>query len=286
MLGTIVFTGALLILAGVFSFAWFSQNRNVGNSGLEISVRAEDYELLIERTARYAEHAIIVGEGHAQDSLEAAFFDLTETSTSSAPYLAYELVNEYRYENQYNLMPGSYGTLTFYLRPRRTGNLSVTFSLGLGGYVLTYDLEGNESFDAVESETVLTLLKGHLLFFTARTGATFETYAYDGIIEDGTFTYNTAEHALCNEVGKTDCYKITLYWEWPITYYDIVDDISDGETTRRFPEETEDYLENTEYFFLSVPQNATLTQLSDAYNDADQAIGTGLDCIVVCVGVR
>ena len=286
-LGAMLIAAILLTLCGVCSFAWFSQNRRVDESGLQISVHTSDYDLLIERTTRYdAGYDVITGTGHTKDSLIADYFSLTDTSSRTSPALAYELVNEYRYENKYDMRPGSYGTLTFYLRPLTNTPLSIHFSLGLGGYVITYDNENNESFDAVDSTVVLDLLKGHILFFTERTGADFEHYVYDGLIDDGTFTYNTSDNVLCSDVGKTDCYKIVLYWEWPITYYDIVDELSTDVITRRFPEETTDYLENTEYFFLSVPDGANLTQMSDAYNDADQAIGTGVDCIVAYVSTN
>lgn len=283
-LGVVIIAGILLTLGAVCSFAWFSQNRRTDESGLEISVHTAQYEILIDRTTRYdSGYDVITGSGHTKDSLTAGSYSTTATSTMTSPFLAYELINEYRYENKYDMMPGSYGTLTFYLRPLTNADLTINFRLDLGGYVLTYDNEGTESFDAVTSTTVLNLLKGHILFFTERTGANFNSYVYDGLIDDGTFSFATSEHSLCEEVGKTDCYKITLYWEWPITYYDITDELSTELTTLRFPEETADYLENTEYFFLSLPTGASDNQMSDAYNDADQAIGNGVDCIIAYV---
>ena len=287
-LGMIILTGLLLVVGGVCSFAWFSQNRDTDGEGLTISVRTKNYDLLIDRTSRYATgYPVITDADHTLDSLEADAYDLTATSTESTPALAYELINEYRYENKYNLMPGSYGTLTFYLRPK-TGvtNLVAHFSLALGGYVSVYDNEGNESFEVIDSTTVLNLLKGHILFFTQRTGATFEDYRYDGLLLDGTFAYDTTQHTKSLEPGKTDCYAITLYWEWPITYYDIVDELSTAEVTRRFPVATSSLLSHNDYFFLSLAAGADDNAKADAYNDADQAIGNGADSIVVYISAK
>ena len=286
-LGMILLTGILLALVGVCSFAWFAQNRTTSQDGMQIQVHSQTYDLLVERTSRYeVGYPIITDTDRTKDSLVDDEYSLTATATSTSPRLAYELVNELEYDDEYNLMPGAYGTLTFYLRPLRAGDLTVQFSLNLGGYVVTYDNLGNASFGPIQSTTVLNLLRGHLLFFTQRTGATPNAYCYDGLIADGTFSYNTALHSKCTQPGKTDCYCITLYWEWPNTYDDIVDQISTQSVTRRFPAEMGDYLANTDYFFIALDEGADLNDRSDAYNDADQAIGTGAGSVVAYIAAQ
>lgn len=285
-LGMIIVSGILLVLVGVCSFAWFARNEQVNNSGLEVAVRTDACEILIERTTTYdSGYSVITDADYVKDSLAADGYSLTATSTASANLLAYELVNEYRYEDKYNLMPGAYGTLSFYLRPASSSSFAVNFGLSLGGYVELYDNEGDTYLEEVSSDVVLDLLKGHIMFFTERTGATYANYRYDGLIDAGHFTFDSSAHSLCAEPGKTDCYKVTLYWEWPITYYDIIDDLSTESVTARFPEEVGDYLDNAGYFFFGTPADATDDELSDAYNDGDQAIGNGTDCIVVYLAV-
>ena len=294
-LGMVIVTGVLFVFVGIFSFAWFSRNTNSGGSGLDIAVHTDSYDLLIERTSTYEidssdpespveKYPIITSSDRTKDKLSAADFSLTYTSTSDAPKLAYELVNEFAYEEKYNLMPGSYGTLTFYLRPATAAALNLTFTLSVGGYVEDYDAERDVTdFNEVDDTNVLDLVKGHFLFFTERTGADYEHYVYGGLIEDGTFSYNTSEHSKCLDVGKTDCYKITLYWEWPLTYYDIIEHISNNENTKRFPSEVNDYLENSEYFFLVPPTSASDDEKAAKYNDGDQAIGSGIDALIVYI---
>lgn len=287
-LGMIVVTGILLVLVSICSFAWFSNSRTSGGNGLGVVVSTQNFELLVERTARYESgYPIITSTDGVKDTLLDEEYDFTEVATGDSPRLAYELVNEYEYESKYNLMPGAYGTLTFYLRPLGgVTNLNVAFKLAIGGFVTTYDEQGeNATFGRIaEDSVVLSLLRGHILFFESRTGSTIEDYVYGGLIEDGTFSYDTSTHSLCDEVGRTDCYKITLYWEWPITYIDITDNISTASVTRRFPAAMADYLEDHgEYFFLQQVSGSDVNEMSDAYNDADQAIGTGAQSIVVTV---
>ena len=284
-LGMIVISGMLLVLVGVCSFAWFAKNDQTSNSGLQVALRTDNYEILIERNTRYdSGYPVITDTDFVKDDL-ATEYSLSATSTSVSPSMAYELVNEYRYEDTYNMMPGAYGTLSFYIRPTSAEELIISFVLDLGGYVTVYDNEGNASLEKVAGDVVLDLLKGHVLFFTSRTGATYANYCYDGLIQNGTFTFNSSTASLCGEEGMTDCYKVTLYWEWPVTYFDIVDEISTESVTRRFPQTMTTYLGNGEYFFYGTPDHGDEAALSDAYNDGDQAIGTGTDCIMVYLNV-
>ena len=97
-----------------------------------------------------------------------------------------------------------------------------------------------------------------------------------------------SQHSKCTDPGKTDLYKIELYWEWPITYYAIHDDLSTTSpaVTNKYPVETGVFMEqNPNYFY---PPYATLTtdeNKSDAYNDGDQLIGDNVEFLVVRIGV-
>ena len=292
-LGMVAAIGILFVFLGALSFAWFSHNLNSGGSGMDIRVHTKGYDLLVERTATYESgYPVITSEGRTKDKLSALNYSLTATATSDSPKIAYELVNEYMYveddEEKYNLMPGAFGTLTFYLRPASDAPLNLTFTLSFGGYVTVYAAgEDRWYFNAVaEDATVLTLLKGHIMFFTERTGNTFEDYVYGGLIDDGTFAYSTLGRTKCLEQGKTDCYKITLYWEWPLTYYDIIEEISDTNTVRRFPPAMSTYIENTAYFFINTPSESDdEDDMALYYNDADQAIGSGIDAVIVYITV-
>ena len=279
----ILLSGALLLFFTFYSYAWFAKSSSVNSTGMSVAVSTETYEILIDRTTTYdTGHDYIAGENELKDHLSNAGYSLSATSTSTASDIAFELVNEYAFENHYYMMPGSYGTLTFYLRPKVAGtNVSARFALNLSGY--KFDLAEN-SMVAITSTSVLNMLKGHILFFGTRTGADHEHFVYDDLIDDGTYSFSSVGKSTCNEVGKTDYYKITLYWEWPITYDTISDNIrsDDPEDTKKYPSELGTYLtEHEEYFFAVALTSNKEEEKIDAYNDGDQTIGDGAVCLVV-----
>lgn len=262
---------------------------------MNIIVSTESIDLLVDRNDEYESgYDGITGATSLQSALTNDDYSLTYTSTSDSSHLAQELrLAEATYENKRFLMPGAYGTLTFYIRPKLGHETdSVRLTLTLGGYKDEYVEETNEQTGVttstktvvpVTSARILALLKGHILFFTGRTGASFNSFVYTGQITDGSFTYDMSEHSTCSDPGKTDCYKIMLYWEWPLTYADIEENISTSSpaVTKRFPEATGTYLaEHPTYFFpFNLPENDPDGK-SNSYNDGDQTIGDGVNYFV------
>ena len=149
---------------------------------------------------------------------------------------------------------------------------------------ITGDGECAEHFDAVESESVLDLLKGHLLFFEGRTGNTYEDYKYTGLIDDGVIRFSTAGRTP-TQIGGETCYEVTLYWEWPATYHDIVNNLNEqGGTTEKYPYELAAYIDaHRSYFFASNATSNDSQKLSNGYDDGDQNIGNNVQFIVVYV---
>ena len=162
-----------------------------------------------------------------------------------------------------------------------------------------------EILEEVTSSTTLNYLKGHLLFFEGRSGADYEHYVYSDQLSAGTFSYNTSTHSAltsgdidtifagCTEDEITELkasplYKVELYWEWPMTYSDINEDISTTSpaVTKRYPASVRSFINDNENFFfandLDVDVN-TLEELDNGYNDADQYIGDHVDYIVVYI---
>lgn len=287
---------AVLSLPLIASLGWFSSNSQTLATGLQVVVSTESYQLLIDRSVvRYNEaltdeegDPVYPGIGDLKTKMESDGYDFTETSTADAPFLAFELTNEYMdSEGGYSLIPGSYGTLTFYLRPREgADNTTVLLSLLVGGYENTYDLEDNLEIVPATDETALNMLKGHILFFTGRTGERHSDYQYRGLISEGTFSYDMREHDKCLEVGKTDCYEITLYWEWPLTYEEILYNTGtvSPAVTKKYPPELTGYVtSHPEYFFASNEDSEILDRLVDGYNDGDQAIGDNVHYIAVSI---
>ena len=275
------------------SLAWFAAGTNVSASGMEVAVQGPTYEILVERTHEY--DSLINNDPNypkynsvdlLKASLTADGFD-TDTYTSTADSkLALELVNEEHFTEGgidfYTLRPGSCGTLTFYLRPY-DGDVMANIELNLGAF---FDHYVGDDFVTTEvtDTAVLDLMRGHFLFFTGRNGADTDHYKYSGLLTDGTFTYNTADHTLCTEEGKTDCYKITLYWEWVYSYETIYENTGAGQ---RYPTAVADFVEASPACFFATNQNSTdLRDRIDGYNDGDQTIGDNASFIVAYIGAN
>ena len=313
----IVVSGTVLVISAVTTAAWFSSNTKVNTTGMQVVVKTDNYELIVRRTTEFDTvdngDPVYPGVAEFKTELGNEGYDYdTETSTMDYSMLAFELENEYTFEGKHFLRPGAYGTLTFYLKPAVDGDLSVSFDLSIGGYanVLVWECSQHhidrsteepascavcgESghftsktiIEEVTNAAVLNYLKGHLLFFTGRTGADYALYQYSGLISDGTFTYNTSEHSAI--VGGTfdGCYEVTLYWEWPLTYSEISTNIStiDSPQNKKYPSNVGGYFTSNKNYFLAKNLNSEdETELDDGYNDADQIIGESVNYIVAYI---
>lgn len=297
-----VVTLTLLFLALVFasvyivsmlsSLGWFSSDRKVRASDMTVTLSDDNYDILVERTSEYdtmidANTPKYENMSDFKTKLMSPGYDYSfiKTSTSEGA-LAYELVNEYTYYDSAtpykHLMPGSYGTLTFYLRPKTNDDVVADIDLTLGCFKKMYDSNNNYVIQEETDQTVLDYLKGHILFFEGRTGNGSENFIYSDFINTDSFVYDTSEHQKCTDPGKTDCYKITLYWEWPLTYSDIEQNMSQTEGEMKYPPALQTYIEAYRNYFFAVNQSSSdLQELDDGYNDADQSIGVHADFIVV-----
>lgn len=284
----LVVSVTLLVFNTAPLFAWFIKGERYNRAGVDVAMIATRYELLVQRTTEYDNtvgYPGVATSGGLKSRLAEAGYHLTHTSTVDSAGIAFELVNEFVYDELYYLMPGTYGTLTFYVKPN-TGyeNLQLDLRLQIGGYHTVYDEHNVSSLDPVTSETVLDLLQGHLLFFKGRTGANYANYKYTDFIDDGVIEFSTAGRTP-TQIGGDDCYEVTLYWEWPATYYDIADHVNEQNgTTEKYPYEVGVYMDtNREYFFASNANSNDPQELSNGYDDGDQNIGNNVEYIVVYI---
>ena len=121
-------------------------------------------------------------------------------------------------------------------------------------------------------------------FRSSRTGATYEDYQYTGLIDDGVIHFSTAGRTPTQIDGET-CYEVTLYWEWPETYYSIANNINaQNGNTEKYPYELRAYIDDhRDYFFASNANSSNPQELSNGYDDGDQSIGDNVKYIVVYV---
>lgn len=280
----VLIIGVLLFISIEESVAWFTHETATEAGGARVSLHHDEYELLVARSTEFDRQEgspaepVYPGVAEFKDELTDLDYSLTYTSTGSGKALAFELHNEKAVDGKYSLLPGSYGTLTFYVKPSAaTGAVPSAFSLELLGFSNSYDHEDNLVIQEVTNTTILNYLKGHILFFTGRTGATGSAYQYNGLIEDGTFPFTTTGRTPASAAGELNgCYEVTLYWEWVETYNEIRNNVSTTSpaVTKRFPAEVGEFFEDHRDYFLAKNHYSTdVTALNDGYNDADQLIG-------------
>ncbi len=278
----------LTILLISISWAWFSANQTVDATGMGVRVSGDDntFDILVRRQARYDEtdrlgEPVYPSIPNLKTELTTAGYSSAaeDVSVNEAGNLAFELVNEFCYDEKYSLMPDAYGHITFYVKPKTVAeHLTVDFQVTVGGYVYQEaETEGDEpELVAVDNETVLDLLKGHFLLFENRAGNSREDYQYTDLIR-GTFSFDSDDYTLIESGDFEDCYEVTLYWEWPLTYSILREGIGD-----RYPSELSDYIENNRNYFFAMNQSSNnLEKLNDGYDDGDQTIGSGSDVILV-----
>lgn len=277
------------------ALGWFASNDVTGATGMQVVAATDAYEILIDRPAERFDPLELDENGQPvypnisdfKSMLATEGYSLSALSTETAPQLGVELINEaYDSDGGYNLMPGSYGTLRFYIRPYAADGSVLTIPLALGAYANAYDELDNLEIVPVDDSKVLDILNGHLLFFTGRTGAAYADYQYSGLIDQGSFRYDTGAHAKCLTEGKTDCYEITLYWEWPVTYKEILEETSTTSpaVTKKYPPELLEYVaENPERFFATNAESTNPDLLSDGYDDGDQLLADSVDYMVVYI---
>lgn len=294
-----------VVLTAVFhpSLGWFANNRSTVTTGIHVAVSCDDCDLIVVRANEYDKTKgtppieRYPGIGKLKEYFEDDGYDVDdETSTSAAPKLAFEMVNELERSDfdEYAggqvatrfLMPGAYGTLTFYLKPLEgIDRLQKTFGLSVEGF-RTVTVDEEEEIREVSSSGTLELLKGHILFFTERTGADHEHFAYDGLVEES-FVFDTYGRSPIADGELEGCYEVTLYWEWPETYLDISRRTSDGEHTRKYPAELGEYVSrHPEYFFAINRTSNDETELSEGYDDGDQKIGNQVHFISALITVN
>ena len=284
-----VLISALLLEVGAFmSFAWFSNNKIVNGTGMQVAVATRLYDLLIDRTTDYDNAALYPNVDIVKTNLEnEEGYDLTLTSTAGVAKLAYELVNEDIVGGKKHLLPGSFGTLTFYIDTHGS-DMTIDFQIDADGLKYTYENDEAEDPNGVElvtNEEIAGFIKGHLLFFKERTGATSELYKYNDLITDGTLSVDTGSMEKCATPGKTDYYEVTLYWVWPTTYDEITDNTpeNDADPAEKYPFELRDYISDHPDYFFATNIGGDLEELNDGYNDADQEIGMAIDFMLVRV---
>lgn len=293
------------------SLCWFAMNESVGTNGLMVKARKSLFELKTSGSA-----GLYDGDGFLGEVAPGYTSALT---TEGVQGIKWKLVsNESEMNNlykgqgdpnlreitrldsdQYGLKPGDHGTLKFTIEPKTTDELEIQCVTATTGYKATYDVDNyktNAPMTLVSDEQIVHFLSSHILYFYMGTDNHKHMLTEEGFTE-----------IVNNGLDK----EVTLYWVWPATLLEILNENIDGLNDRTAAVEVKRFFfEHPEYFLkpigevsfdaftvecledkaaedaeiaqvIQLVSNRNYNQYGAMYNDADQAIGDNVNYILV-----
>lgn len=276
--GLFVIAVIAIILA---CLAWFVMNNRVEATTGNLSAKEE----------RYA----ITAEGEKPGVYDSSVSGKLDTTDSMKVSVTSDLSN---YDGSKQLVPGSYGSLTFTVTPYvdDLGDITVQLDRYLvarktGKVYPTADGESNESL-----ESLYKLLSGHIVFFGSSSNGFYEKPILNGTL---TISKNDFEGANRTSVPRT------VYWIWPEHFRDFV--LTGGVNYEKnlFAKTDADGYSSLladingdkswSKYFSSRPKDASgndivvkqdmstadLQKCSDIYDTADEEIGGGIQYVQV-----
>ena len=222
---SLIKVGAMLVLSIIMlifsSLSWFTNNRSVEGSGMQIKAGGMPFELKTSgTTALYQTRTNEIFPNAPSAST-------TSGGNSSISWLVNQGSNINNYKDSdktlkeitkidssdYGLGPGSNGILKFTVVPTNPdAQLNLRFTTVLKGYSADYDDDGYEidtkALTDISDENINRYLNGHILFFyELRDGSDTNIV----MIENNEF-----------EMSFTGETEVTLYWVWPETLRNIL----------------------------------------------------------------
>lgn len=282
----------LFVLAAIVAIfaclAWFAANNRVGATGSTIGAKADRYTLTAAGEGESGAHtgyyertnngAVIgTGEKDASGKVDPKL-DISDAMTVT-------LTSNLNNETAGSLYPGARGKITFTVTPctDNLGDITINLSrvLKVKGNIYK-EADGNLSDDA---STLLSLVKGHLLFFTS-----CENGYYSGRVVDSKIEIDKSEFCIDGNVANptNQSHTITLYWVWPEYFQNFVltgntnyyKNLFAAEDTGGYADLKTDVKENKANYFYGASGGIADTDpytnvdaYSALYNNADEKIG-------------
>lgn len=224
----------LFVLAAIVAIfaclAWFAANNRVSATGSTIGAKADRYTLTAAGEGKPDAHV-----GYYERTTEEKH---TIAGLDTADGMTVTLDSNLNNETAGSLYPGARGKITFTVTPHtdNLGDITINLSRILKAKGNIYgEADGNLSDDA---STLLSLVKGHLLFFTSCKNGYYSDRVVDSKIE-------IHKSAFCEKGDVTKptnkSVTINLYWVWPEYFQNFVLTGNTNYYKNLFAAETTDY---------------------------------------------
>ena len=298
---------ALLIIAACVgltkTYGWFAQNETVFGNGMSVKANSDLFELAVplssQQLTAFSDQSALVTYVSTNEDI----YHVSETDFQHQGLLC-AMNDEKSGSNDHELKPGDFGTISFDIVPKVSGDLELEINFDFKAFSASGYPEVLTEIPA--NSDAYQLLQGHMLFFRTRSpapGSTVEYYYSDRI--DGTIYFNTADNVGIIVNGETH-YRVTIYWIWPYTFAQMVFPENDyrlhSHTVCNDTEDREELIDhiidNKDLYFYDYQGNDLDTdftteadagtyflELSEAYNNADQVIGDSVKYLVTLVRV-
>ena len=217
---------ALVVMVG-FCIAWFVSNHRVNATGMNIeAANAQDFQLASKGKRQEAEQKYLKnkdsqnilnnGTAYLINSYGKMIDASDDTDNTETYYVGFTNL-AWRLDDDVTLMPGTSGSMTFYIIPRKENLTSANLTFTLKAY----EDDTKTGVAAVSKDNQLqNLVMGHILFFRNRDA----DGSYAGWIapdENGSYLTGNSEYSFTvtpenkTTFEKDKPYRVTLYWIWP-----------------------------------------------------------------------
>lgn len=270
----------LFVLAAIVAIfaclAWFAANNRVSATGSTIGAKAERYTI-----AAASDDAAHVGYYERTDTEKQNIVGLDTTDAMTVT-----LKSNLNNETAGSLYPGARGKITFTVTPLVDDLNGITINLSrvLKAKGFTDDGIVADGTTLTEAQTLLGLIKGHLLFFTS-----CENGYYSGRVVDGKIEIHKSEFCKDGNVANPTnrSVPVTLYWVWPEYFQNFVLTGNTNYYKNLFAAEDASYADlktdvenNKALYFCGLSGSAAAAKpydnvgaYSSLYNNADEKIG-------------
>lgn len=284
----------LFVLAAIVAIfaclAWFAANNRVSATGSTIGAKADRYTLTAEGEGESGAH---VGyyERSERTPEEKHAIDGLDTNDAMTVTLGSNLNNE----SAGSLYPGARGKITLTVKPLVDDLNGVTINLSRVLKATGIGVVGDGEAPTPAAQTLLGLVKGHVLFFTS-----CENGYYSGRVKNGQIKIpKSSFYKVDDETKPTDnkptseSFTFDLYWVWPEYFQNFVLTGNTNYYKNLFEAENEGYgalkadVNKNKATYFYDPSNGTAASdphdnvdpydnvdaYSSLYNNADEKIG-------------